>query len=168
VRRWHPGGVVSCNAWITQHVPGDEPLAFLHKRAIEAAFPERVKLLKDLGDVALYVAGFFADFIERSLVDIDYYVSMGCNAYGSLSEIVGARRHGEAFAQIYRQLARRFSQFVDLLTEIAERTRTGIDDHVALLKLYDRWARTKSQRIHKLLLDKGLLPTEGLPTEYNQ
>ncbi len=147
---------------------GEEPLALLYKRALEASAAERVQLLKNLGDLALYVSGFFTEFIERSLVDVDYYIAMGGNAYGSLASLVGGQRHGATFGELYLQLARKFTELVDLLNQIAERTRDKAESDAELLKLYDRWVRTGSQRIQKLLLEKGLLPTEGLPTDYVQ
>jgi hypothetical protein len=145
---------------------GDEPLALLYKKALEATPAERVQLLKNLGDVALYIAGFFGEFIERSLVDVDYYISMGGNAYGNLSSLVGGQRHGATFAELYLQLAKRFTEIVDLLNQISERARS--ENNGDLLKLYNRWARTGSQRIHKLLVERGLLPAEGIPTDYVQ
>ncbi len=148
--------------------PGAEPLAFMYKRAREAAPNERVVLLKDLGDVALYMSGFFTDFIERSLVDVDYYISMGGTAYSDLSGLVGTQRHGGTFAEMYSQLAVRFTELVDILNQISDRSAKNSDADKDLLKLYDRWTRTGSERIRKLLLAKGLLTAPGLPTEFNQ
>lgn len=148
--------------------PGEEPLAFMYKRAREANPTERVVLLKDLGDVALYMSGFFTDFIERSLVDVDYYISMGGTAYSDLSGLVGAQRHGGTFAEMYNQLAVRFTELVDILNQISDRSAKNSDADKDLLKLYDRWTRTGSERIRKLLLAKGLLTAPGLPTEFNQ
>jgi hypothetical protein len=148
--------------------PGSEPLAMMYKRATEADMAERVQLLKNLGDVALYVAGFFTDFIEKSLVDVDYYISMGGNAYGNLSGLVGSQRHGDTFAELYGQLSVKFTELVDVLNQISERSHTKSDTDADLLKLYDRWARTGSERIRKVLLERGLITTDGLPTEYIQ
>lgn len=148
--------------------PGEEPLALLYKRALESNVPQRVQILKGLGDLALFVSGFFVEFIERSLVDVDYYVGMGGSAYNSVSNLVGSQPRGEAFAELYSQLGARFTELVDLLSEIAERSRDSSEDNTALLRMYDRWARTGSQRVRRMLLDKGLVPSEGVPTEYEQ
>lgn len=148
--------------------PGSEPLAMMYKRALEADLAERAALLKNLGDVALYVAGFFTDFIEKSLVDVDYYISMGGNAYSNLSGIVGNQRHGETFAELYGQLSMKFTDLVDVLNQIAERSSNKSVTDADLLKLYDRWARTGSERLRKVLLERGLITSEGLPTEYIQ
>lgn len=149
--------------------PGAEPLALMYKKAVEANFEQRVQLLKNLGDVALYMSGFFTDAIERSLVDLDYYISMGGGAYNHLSGLVGSQRHGETLGELYLQLGNKFTELVDVLNQISDRAREqqGEGDK-DLLKLYDRWARTGSQRLRKLLLDKGLTPTDGLPLDYLQ
>lgn len=145
--------------------PGDEPLALLYKRALEAELAERMRILKELGDLSLYVAGFFVEFIERSLVDLDYYISMGGNAYHNVSDLVGMQRGGEHLASIYEQLARRFTVLVELLHEVSDRTRPGELRDRDLLRLYERWLRTRSERIRKQLIDAGLMP--AAPTEYD-
>ena len=148
--------------------PGAEPLVFMYKRATEGSEAERAHQLKHLGDVALYVAGFFTDFVERSLVDVDYYISMGGTAYSSLSGMVSNQRHGETFAELYRQLAVKFTELVDVLNEISDRSRDKVGRDADLLKLYDRWARTGSERSRKLLLEHGLLTGQDVSTEFIQ
>lgn len=140
--------------------PGEEPLAFIYKRAVEATPAERIGHLKELGDLSLYIAGFFTEFIERSLVDIDYYISMGGSAYASLSDLFGNQPSGDAFAEIYTGLADRFPELVDLLNEVNERSRETAQKDTDLLRMYDRWKRTKSQRIERKLTARGLIPVD--------
>lgn len=141
---------------------GDEPLALIYKRAMEAAPAERFTLLKNLGDLALYVAGYFVEFVERSMVDVDYYVAMGGSAYGSLSSMVSNRKNGENIAELYTQLAKRFDELVDLLNEVADRQRDNSAKDTDLLRLYERWTRTKSSRIQRLLTERGMFPAGSL------
>lgn len=143
----------------TAPTPGEEPLAFIYKRSLEASPLERLQILKDLGDLALYVAGFFAEFVEKSLVDVSYYISMGGSAYHSLSDLHGQKPKGDTFAELYAQLGHQFTELVDLLNEIAERTRGANNSHQNLMRLYDRWARTKSERMQRRLVENGLLTT---------
>ena len=147
---------------------GEEPLAFLYKRALEAHVGERVQRLKELGDTSLYLSGFFADFVDDSLVDVDYYVTMGGHAYNDLSRMMGKHPQGETFASLYKQLAFRFTDLVDVLNEVAESTREHVSNNTDLLKLYDRFARTKSKRLSRALHERGLVPCEDVPTEYVQ
>ena len=148
--------------------PSGEPLAFMYKKATESCAAEQVQRFKDLGDVALYVAGFFTDSIERSMVDVDYYICMGGTAYRSLSALVGAQHHGDQFAQLYSQLAVRFTDLVDVLNQISDRSFDKTQRDTDLLKLYDRYARTGSERMRRMLLGRGLLPNNQICTDYIQ
>ena len=52
-----------------------------------------VHLYKNLGDHALYIAGFFSESLERKPVGVEYYADMGGSAYhraASLSTLSGA------------------------------------------------------------------------------
>jgi len=149
-------------------VPGDEPLALLYKRALEAEVLERISLLKDLGDLSLYVAGFFVEYIERSLVDINYYISMGGNAYNSLGDLVGRQRSGRTVADVYRELADRFEHLVDVLNCVSDSSRERSNGDSELLKLYERWLESGDPKLHKQLLDKGLVTAFSNPSEYEQ
>ena len=82
-----------------------------------AARAERVRLLKTMGDSALFVSGFFQDSLEGRLVDADYYRALGGSAYARLS-----REHDPLSgfgSEVYSELAARFGEFADLLAEIA-------------------------------------------------
>src|SRR5262245_49044022 len=65
--------------------PDDVPLAFQLTRALERVGPEQRARLKQIGDISLFVSGFFSDSLRRKLVDVDYYVSVGGCAYEALS-----------------------------------------------------------------------------------
>ncbi len=147
---------------------GDDPLALQYKRALEATPAQRFQLLKSLGDESLYVAGFFAESIERSLVDVGYYISMGGHAYGSLSDMMGAQRHGATFAELYEQLATRFPELVDLLNEVSDRTRSNAEDNHDLLRIYERWLKTGNARLQRALHERGLFVRDRLPDDYEQ
>ena len=149
-------------------VPGDEPLALLYKRALEAEMLERISLLKDLGDLSLYVSGFFEEYIERSLVDINYYMSMGGNAYKSLGDLMGRQRSGRSVADVYRELADRFEHLVNVLNRVSDSSRERSNGDAELVKLYERWLETGDPRLHKQLLEKGLVTAFSRPREYEQ
>ncbi|HEX4924315.1 MAG TPA: hypothetical protein VFV50_09520 [Bdellovibrionales bacterium] len=130
-----------------------ETLAELFLRALNTTTPAiKVDLLKKLGDSSLYISGFFGDSLNRKLVDLDYYVEMGGNAYGTLASHV---RDG-SFRQVYSELAAQFPQFVDVLTYIS--TKTLVQTSEDLLRLYDRYLRTGSDLARDHLLEKGLIP----------
>ncbi len=134
---------------------GLRPLALMLADAASAeSIEHRNQLLQRIGDVALFVAGFFADGLASKAVDIDYYVHMGGNAYGSLSEEVRGTFRGNAFAGVYQELAVKFQVLVDVLNEISE----GSKAHVDLMRTYKVWLRTGSQRAEALLRKNGVVP----------
>src|SRR6185436_20516423 len=78
----------------------------------------RVKTLKEVGDTSLYVAGFFAESLNRSLVDVDYYVGLGQQAYTQLARSLGPRK---SIGEVYEELAAKFPRFVDVLAQVRKR-----------------------------------------------
>jgi len=138
----------------------ETPLALLYVRALEASRFERARLLRLLGDTALFVSGFFADSLARKLVDLDYYRAMGGRAYASLSQDDAGALGGSVF----RELSSRFMEFTDLLQEISESSRLATTPSVA--RLYERWLATRSRRAGVLLAERGVAPVlasrEGL------
>ncbi len=60
---------------------GLRPLALMLADAAKASsVAERSQSLQRIGDVSLFVSGFFSDSLVRNVVDIDYYINMGGNA----------------------------------------------------------------------------------------
>jgi hypothetical protein len=116
---------------------------------------ERVKTLKHVGDTSLYVAGFFAESLTRSLVDVDYYVSIGQNAYAQLARSLGAQR---TLTEVYEELAEKFPGFVDVLAAVRKRTaiaELGATPDIG--RLYEIWLRTREEWIEKKLRALGVL-----------
>lgn len=137
----------------------DTPLALIYKKAIEATPEMQIKIYKKLGDTSLYIAGYFQDSLNRKTVGARYYISMGSNAYGRISEIM-RDRHGDAsFTGIYKELASDFPKLVNLMTEIAE--DTPVDANGNLIALYEKWERTGSENIRKKLEGQGISPVPG-------
>lgn len=106
-----------------------EPLAIRLTRALQTGGSEQRARLRSLGDFSLFMSGFFSDSLRRRTVDVDYYVSMGEYAYGSLS-----RRDEDTFADVFGELARKFVGFTDVLADVSE--RTGVTSSADLLRLY--------------------------------
>lgn len=147
--------VVQLLAGFLERPSGDDadevPLAFQLARALERAGPEQRASLKQIGDVSLFVSGFFSDSLRRKLVDVDYYVCIGGSAYGALS-----RQTEDTFATVFAELAGNFVGFVDVLSEVSERSSCG--SNTDLLRLYERWLRTGSPRSGQLLVERGVVP----------
>jgi hypothetical protein len=133
-----------------------EPLAFMLKRALEGDREERWRNLKRLGDTSLFVSGFFGDSLARSLVDVNYYIAMGERAYDALSE----EPRGPSGAQeLFGELSERFPQFVDVFAEIAE--LSDLASNRGLVRLYERFLLTGSQRVAERLRERGVALFSG-------
>ena len=132
-----------------------QPLSLRLASALERDGARQRTDLKQIGDASLFISGFFPDSFRRKLVDIDYYVQIGGVAYATLS-----RREDDAFATVFSELAGKFVEFADVLSEVSERSSCSSSGD--LLRLYERWLRTRSPRSGRLLTERGLIPNESL------
>ena len=129
------------------------PLAHILAEAAEASTVDgRNRALRRLGDVSLFVAGFFAQSFARKLIDIDYHIAMGGRAYGTLAESVRV----PALPAVFAELARKFQRIVDVLNEVAEMAHVHSDKDV--LRLYEIWLKTGSPRAFEILRRLGVAP----------
>src|SRR5262245_10078993 len=95
----------------------EEPRALLYHRAQAAEREERIRILRRLGDVSLYKAGFFAGALRDSVVGQGYTIEMGRTAYAQVAVLA---RGG--FAQVYDELGRKFRPLVEVLEAIDARS----------------------------------------------
>jgi hypothetical protein len=145
----HLGRGASAGAMIS-----NEPLGVRLAKALQSGGADQRTGLKQVGDLSLFISGFFSDSLRRRLVDVDYYATLGGYAYGSL----GAT--SDILSPIFAELAEKFSSFVDVLSDISERTSLTSDSD--LLRIYEKWVRTGSRRNGDLLVEKGIVPNDSL------
>jgi len=144
----------------TEEGPALRPLALMWADAIEApTCKERNHALRRVGDVSLFLSGFFSEGIHYSAVDIGYYVNMGGSAYQSLSSSVGRGVQGVAFSDVFAELGAKFGQLVDVLNEVREAAAGDSDQNA--LRLYEIWSKTGSQRAARMLKSLGIVPIKG-------
>jgi len=133
------------------------PLAHMLAEALDApTAAARQRALQRLGDVSLFIAGFFARSFARKLIDIDYHIAMGGNAYGSLADTMQRSASGRAIGAIYAELAQKFQRLVDALNEVSEMSYVHSDADI--MRLYEIWMKTGSLRAHGLLSRMGVQP----------
>jgi hypothetical protein len=133
-----------------------KPLVVMLGEALEAPTPEaRCRGLQRLGDVSLFIAGFFSAGFARKLVDVDYHIAMGGRAYGTLAESCPPAR-GRTLRQVFAELAAKFVPVVDALNEISESSYQHSDRD--RLRLYELWVKTGSERSRRLLRKLGIEP----------
>ena len=135
----------------------DEALAIRFVRALEGSGVRQRASLREIGDASLFVSGFFSDSLRRKLVDVDYYASIGGSAYTALS-----RLDADALSPVFGELADNFVRFVDVLSEVSE--RTACTSNADLLRLYEKWLKTGSRRSGQLLAERGVVPNASVRT----
>ena len=129
----------------------DKPLALFLKETLEAPPHEQTLRFKILGDLSLYVSGYFQESFNRRVIDVDYYITVGSIAYRT-----AATRVGNSSRHVYEKLSQNFAALVELVAEVAViPTQTHAVD---ILATYDRWTRSNSQRLLRMLLDIGIDP----------
>jgi hypothetical protein len=129
----------------------DETFAEAFLRATQSDHPEKPRLLKKVGDRALYLSGFFGESLERKIVDFDYYTGIGVAAYRNLAEVTKE----DTSAQVYRMFSNRFVDFVDVLTHISHQAFVNSDE--SILRLYNRYLRTGSELARERLNEMGVI-----------
>jgi hypothetical protein len=133
------------------------PLVTMLCEALEApGESQRHRALQRLGDVSLFIAGFFARSFAASLVDIDYHIAMGGSAYGTLAHAT-ARGRGRVLAAVFAELSQKFQPMVDALNEVSESAYSHSDRDI--LRLYEIWLKTGSARCQTLLARLGVVPS---------
>jgi hypothetical protein len=133
--------------------PGHDamPLALLYLRALQAASHERARLLREMGDTALFLSGFFGDALVEKIGDLRYYRRLGGDAYARLG-----RERTWLGSDVFSELAARFQELADVLSEVAETSR--LTSSRSVLRLYERWSQTGSRRAARLLEEHGITP----------
>ena len=137
------------------HDEEETPLAIRLAQALDSGGTRQRASLKQIGDVSLFVSGFFSDSLNRKLVDVDYYVTIGGHAYTTLSRV-----ETDTFSPVFAELAEKFVGFVDVLTEVSE--RTSCSSNADLLRLYEKWLKTGSARSGQLLVERGVVPNASI------
>jgi hypothetical protein len=139
-----------------------EALGVRLAQALQAAGEAQRSGLRHVGDLSLFTSGFFSDSLNRRLVDVDYYIQLGARAYGALAR----RRVSDTLGEVFDELAGNFPAFVDVLSEVSE--RSALSSNSDLLRLYEKWLRTGSRRSGDLLASRGIVPNSSLASRFIQ
>jgi hypothetical protein len=133
----------------------DGPLSLRLVQALESGGMRQRASLKQIGDLSLFIAGFFSESLNRKMVDVDYYATIGGRAYHALSRV-----ETDTFSPVFAELGSKFVDFVDVLSEVSERTSCATN--VDLLRLYEKWIKTGSRRSGQLLVERGVVPNASI------
>jgi hypothetical protein len=118
----------------------------------------RLIRLRQLGDAALFAAGFLGESLARRPFGPAPTREAGRRAYGALSLALAPLAGERVWSRLYEELADRFPDFADVLAEVGERTRCGAP--APLDCLYARYLATESPRDRRRLLGLGALTPE--------
>jgi hypothetical protein len=136
------------------------PLVALYGEAVNArTVEEEYRALQRLGDLALFVSGLFAHSLSRSLVDVDYYIAMGGNAYASIASSERLSRTRRTLRAVFSELAERFVAVVDVLAEVGEAGNLHTSHDI--LRLYEIWLASGSPRAAARLRQLGIEPVRA-------
>lgn len=141
----------------------ERPLTLLLDEALHTPqLGERFEKLRVLGDGVLYSSGFFADHFEARGVDTGYIIGIGRTAYDSASSLMTSRSSRDVSAaaelDIFKELSASFARFVEVIGEVANATiARGVASSKGLIKLYERWLKTRSEKIGEALASHGFV-----------
>jgi len=135
------------------------PLALIYHQAHHEAVNSKIRIFKELGDFSLFTAGFFPDSFNRKVTDVDYYVVLGRSAYGHLSLLLQKISRG-TFHLLYEELAAKFVSITNILSEISSTSAIQWND--GILRVYERWLKTRSRRDERLLFSRGVIPNRTI------
>lgn len=143
-----------------------KPLALRLADAVgETCSKTQTRILQKLGDSALFIAGIFPDSLNHKLVDIDYYIAMGEQAYAGIYHSLRNAPHTDTIKQVFNELTEKFASFVDVLAEVSEQSHFA--SNTDLMRLYEVWLRTGSQRAEQRLRKLGIVPVSDSTPGYH-
>ncbi|MFN3197314.1 MAG: hypothetical protein ACE366_02680 [Bradymonadia bacterium] len=137
----------------------DRPVALQLSEAMSAPPGRRFKALKHIGDYCLYLTGFFHQALHRKPVSPSYYMDVGGGAYMRAARSLNDRTGDNPFVALFRNLAVRFDELVEVINAISEDCFNRDPD---ILRLYDRFLETGEPRLAARLTTLGVvLPGDG-------
>lgn len=86
--------------------------------------------LKEIGDTALVLCGFFSESVNRKITDISYYQSLGQSAYHQLNNIIPELYEMPDF---YLNISRGFQSLMNLLSIISSQFLSDRSDEQFLI-----------------------------------
>ncbi|MEI6079184.1 MAG: hypothetical protein WCQ53_00910 [bacterium] len=132
----------------------DVPLSIIFQQSFIEPLRQRRPMLKYVGDYSLYIGGYFSESLNRKIIDVGYYLSVGAQAFSNLSNIAESSQNSSLYSEIFKK----FSNLMDILTEVS--FETHISRAEDLIRLYDRWLKTGSSILERKLIEKGIITSD--------
>jgi hypothetical protein len=99
----------------------------------------------------MFLVGVFRQSLRRKPVNVDYYISIGGNAYEHLS--VACNRAGVQTGGVFLELGTKFAVLACAMAQVFEQ---DLDRDENLLALYERWQQTGSASCAQRLWRVGI------------
>ncbi len=111
---------------------------------------EQKRTYKEVADMSLLVCGYFAESVNKKIVDTHYYSQLGKMAYGHLNNVSPTFLDIPCF---YSMVSTCFETMTTLMSNFASQNRYGVDNELIFRKMM------KSEPVsEKELLVSGILP----------
>lgn len=120
--------------------------------ATQLSREDQRKAYKDVADTSLIVCGYFAESVNKKLVDVNYYSQLGKMAYGHLNNLDPRFFDIPSF---YGMVATCFESMTTLMSMLAAKSRPGEDTHLLFKKVL------RSEVTEKEMLVSGISPTQS-------
>jgi hypothetical protein len=104
-------------------------LAWCLRDAVNSMGRARFNAFKRLGDTALFLAGFFTDYVRGS-GGLTYYIDMGGNAYRQASGVVGGH-------PVLSELSSKFTPVVSVLNAVSCQSNLSVASVEQLFEMYE-------------------------------
>ena len=82
------------------------------------------RVLKDVGDTALFLCGYFAESLNRKIIDAKYYKDLGKIAYNRLDKLVTSAYEKDAF---YKHLSSNFENLTVMIKIVSIKSQKNQD-----------------------------------------
>jgi hypothetical protein len=123
---------------------------WLQAQSTEDSYEQKI-LLKSLGDKTLYLGGYFSESLQKKLVDIDYYISMGQSAFDHLSNLDPQPNQ----KRMYSLLSSKFPQWIEIIQFVSLQNLSTSDK--GILRLYEHYLKTGSELARTQLVERGVV-----------
>jgi hypothetical protein len=100
--------------------------------ATQLSREEQKKIYKEVGDMSLLVCGYFSESVNKKIVDTQYYSQLGRMAYSHLNNVTPTFLDIPSF---YGMVATCFESMTTLMTILATKNRTGVENNLIFKKI---------------------------------
>ena len=130
-----------------------KPLAESYLKIQNAPLQERLFFLQRIGDQSLYLGGFFKGAFQKKIVNLDYYINLGQEAYEYLAE-----HHQE---DTFKELSHSFEDILDVLFYMS--SKHSIRTHEDLMNVCTDYLETECKALAAQLEDYGFNVVSSKP-----